>query len=403
MSQHLARIVTGKALKGIIGGTQPFLQTIPSFVASTDMVHPLSMRQFSTSKSKIVDIRSDTVTKPSRQMLECSLNAPLGDDVFGDDPTVLALEAYAADLFGKESALFVPTGTMSNLVAILSHCNKRASEIIIGAESHICLWEGGGAANLGGVHSREVIENSDGTMDLDLIKDRFRLDDDDHCAKTELICLENTHNMMGGTAIPTSYIDSVSSLATDLGIKVHLDGARIFNAAVALGVSVKDLCRGADSVSICLSKGLGAPLGSILVGESEFIRLAKRARKRVGGGMRQVGVVAAMGNYALHHNVERLEEDHHRAKRIAKELYNNGFKLAHEGNVDTNIVYFGLPENSSIQKEDLRPRLLEEYGVKITGGYSKGGELFRLVTHLGVDDEDIERAIEGIINLALKN
>jgi threonine aldolase len=162
---------------------------------------------------------------------------------------------------------------------------------------------------------------------------------------------------------------------------------------------VKELCRGADSVSICLSKGLGAPLGSVLVGESEFIRLAKRARKRVGGGMRQVGVVAAMGTYALHHNVERLEEDHLRARRFAEELHKNGFRQPQEGKVDTNIVYFGLPEDSLIEKEKLQSRLLDEYGVKLSGGYSKGGELFRIVTHLDVDDECIERALNGIISL----
>ena len=351
--------------------------------------------------SNIVDLRSDTVTKPSKAMLECIQNAPLGDDVLGEDPTVLALEDYAANLFGKEKALFVPTGTMSNLVAILSHCHGRASEIIIGAQSHICLWEGGGAANLGGVSSRQIQENLDGTMDLDSIRDCYRLDNDDHFAKTELICLEQSHNMMGGKAVDKTYIDQVSLLAKELDVKVHIDGARIFNASVALGIPVKELCQGVDSVSVCLSKGLGAPLGSVLVGESDFIRLAKRARKRCGGGMRQVGVVASMGMYAIKNNIERLALDHEKAKKIAKTLHEAGFRQPQNGNVDTNIVYFGLPENSKVSKEDL-PDRLKEYGVLLGSGYNKGGELFRVCTHLDISDDDVDRALDSIIHVCLK-
>ncbi len=352
--------------------------------------------------SSIVDLRSDTVTKPSKAMLECIQKAPLGDDVMGEDPTVLALEAYAADLFGKESALFVPTGTMSNLVAIFSHCHGRASEMIIGSQSHICLWEGGGAANLGGVSSKQIQENIDGTLGLDEIEDCHRLDDDDHFAKTELICLENSHNMMGGKALHKSYIDEVSILAKDLNVKVHIDGARIFNASLALDTSVKELCEGADSVSVCLSKGLGAPLGSVLVGESEFIRQAKRARKRCGGGMRQVGVVASMGMYAIQNNVERLALDHYRAKKIANALHEAGFRQPQDGKVDTNIVYFGLPEHSKVTKEELPDILKTEYGVLLGSGYNKGGELFRICTHLDVSDEDIDKAIDSIIRVCMK-
>jgi threonine aldolase len=239
-------------------------------------------------------------------------------------------------------------------------------------------------------------------MDADAIRDNVFPDTDDHCAKTTLLCLENTQNMLGGVALPPSYMEEMGTLARGLNIKSHIDGARIFNAAVAQNVSVKDLCKDIDSISICFSKGLGAPVGSVLVGETEFIRLAKRARKRLGGGMRQAGVIASMCLFAAKHNVERLEDDHRRAKMIASELKLAGFNLPREGKVDTNIVYFGLPENSNLTKNDFQTQLEEVYGVKMTGGYSKGGEFFRLVTHIGIDDEQTERAIEGIVELSTK-
>lgn len=361
-----------------------------------------SIRSSFRTYSKYVDLRSDTVTKPTRPMLECVLDAPLGDDVMGEDPTVLALEEYTADLFGKEKALFIPTGTMSNLVAIFAHCHGRASEMIIGSQSHINIWEGGNAANLGGVSSMQIQENHDGTLDLDSIRDCYRLDNDDHFPKTQLICLENSHNMMGGVALKQSYIDDVATLAKELDVKLHIDGARIFNAAVSMNIPVKDLCRGADSVSICLSKGLGAPLGSVLVGEKEVIRLAKRARKRLGGGMRQVGVVASMGMFAIQNHVDRLAEDHCRALKIAETLHEAGFTQPQAGNVDTNIVYFGLPKHSNVTKEDLCEKLREKYGILLGGGYNKGGELFRICAHMGVDDEDVNKALESIINLCLE-
>jgi len=298
--------------------------------------------------------------------------------------------------------LFVPTGTMSNLIAILAHCHGRASEMIIGSQSHICLWEGGNAANLGGVSSKQIQENYDGTLDLDSMRDCYRSDNDDHFAKTELICLENTHNVMGGRALEKTYIDEVSTFAKDLGVKVHIDGARIFNASVSLNTPVAELCSGADSVSICLSKGLGAPLGSVLVGEKEFIRLAKRARKRCGGGMRQVGVVASMGKFAIQNNVSRLSIDHSRAEKIATALHEAGFKQPQQGKVDTNIVYFGLPDHSNVTRNELCDRLRKEYGILLSGGYNKGGELFRICTHMDINDEDVDRAVEDIISLCLK-
>lgn len=351
----------------------------------------------------VVDLRSDTVTLPTPAMFEAACTAPLGDDVMGEDPTVLELQSYMAALFGKEAGLYVPTGTMSNLVAILAHCDRRASEIIIGANSHIHLWEGGNAANIGGVHTRQVAENpDDATFDYDALRDAFRLDNDDHYAKTSLLCIENTHNMLGGVALAPEYVTELGKMAhEELGIPLHIDGARIFNAFVAAkdNVPMSELCQGADSVSICFSKGLGAPLGSCLVGNTDFIRLAKRARKRCGGGMRQAGVVAAMGLYAVKNNVARLADDHRRARKFADELSHHHFYLPRQGKIDTNIIYFGLPEDAVITKEEFTQRLHSEYNVKLTGGYSKGGKLFRAVTHMGITDEGIDRACEGIIKI----
>ena len=272
-------------------------------------------------KNKIVDLRSDTVTLPSQAMINTVSSAVVGDDVMGEDPTVLELERFMAEKFGKEKGLFLPTGTMANLVALLSHCDKtRASEIIIGSGSHINLWEGGNASSIGGIHTRQI-EEDENTAQLveDDIIDCVRNGTDDHWPVTSLLCLENSHNMCGGVALPKEYFDRMGRLAHSekmTNVNVHVDGARIFNAAVALEIDVKDLCENVDSVSICLSKGLGAPLGSVLVGGEDFIKLAKSARKRCGGGMRQVGVVASMGLFAVQNNVERLAEDHIRAKKV---------------------------------------------------------------------------------------
>jgi len=262
-----------------------------------------------------------------------------------------------------------------------------------------CRWEGGNAACVGGIHTRQLWEDEHtARMSVDQIRDATRSDNDDHCAKTEVLCLENTHNMNGGVALPVDYMNSMGALCGELGISLHVDGARIMNAAVALGVPVQELCASADSVSVCLSKGLGAPLGSVLVGETEFIRLAKRARKRCGGGMRQAGVVAAMGLYAIQNNCERLVEDHERAHRLATELQREGFRIQRP--VETNLFYFRLPEDSTVAKEDFCAKLAAEYNVKLAGGYSRGGEFFRAVTHLDLDDEDIDKAAEAMVQLS---
>lgn len=352
------------------------------------------------SKSTLIDLRSDTLTKPSKGMLSTVLNAPVGDDVFSEDPTVNRLQQKAAEMFQKEDALWFPSGTMANVVAIMAHCHERASEIIVGKESHITLWEGGNVATVAGVHPRQIVEDARGRLNLDDVRDVWRLDNDDHFAKTALVCVENSHNMMGGSVLGKAYMDDLGQLANELGIKVHVDGARIFNAAVSLDIPVGELCQSADSVSVCLSKGLGAPMGSLLVGSKEFIRLARRARKRMGGGTRQVGVVAAMGMYALENNVARLAQDHQGAKRIASVLYENGFYQPQNGKVQTNIVYFGLPESCTLSREEFICRLKEDHGVLVGSGYSKGGKLFRACTHLDVDDSNVEHAIQSILMLS---
>ena len=256
----------------------------------------LAARSVQSSSRRIVDLRSDTVTQPTVDMLRAATQAITGDDVMGEDTTVNNLEAYAADLFGKERALFVPTGTMGNLCAIMAHCHyNKSAEIMIGKNSHINLYEGGGYANLAGVSCKQIDENENAMFLVEDLRNALRLDNDDHYAKSTLICLENTHNMLGGVSLPSTYIDIIGKLAheewEEHQMRVHVDGARIFNAAISRNISPSVLCAGADSVSICLSKGLGAPMGSILVGGDEFIRLARRARKRLGGGMRQAGVV----------------------------------------------------------------------------------------------------------------
>ncbi len=337
----------------------------------------------------MIDLRSDTVTLPSPEMREVIAKAEVGDDVYGEDPSVNQLEAESAKLLGKEAALFVPSGTMGNLAAVLTHC-ERGSEIILGNKAHIFLNEAGGAAALGGIHSHTIPNQKDGTLNFEDIKNAIRYDDIHH-PRTRLICLENTHNMCGGVALTAEYTKAVGGIARDHQLKLHLDGARIFNAAAALDVDPADLVQPADSVMFCLSKGLGAPVGSILCGDTEFIIKARRIRKMLGGGMRQAGLVAAAGFYALKNNISQLKEDQRRVRLLARGLVEvKGISLM-DKIPPSNMVYLNLEPEVPFDAVQLKAKLKEQ---GILGGI-EGERQIRLVTHLWITDEDIEDVIAG--------
>jgi len=337
---------------------------------------------------KITDLRSDTVTHPTPEMREAMYRAEVGDDVFGDDPTVNRLEAMSAERLGKEAALFVASGTMGNLVALLTHCG-RGDEVILGNRSHTFLFEQSGMAALGGITPWPIPNQLDGTLRLEDIEGAIR-GDNAHFPRTRLVCLENTHNTCNGAPLTAGYTAQAAHLAHDHGLHVHLDGARIFNAAAALGVDARELAREVDSVMFCLSKGLCAPVGSLLCGSAGFITEARRARKLVGGAMRQAGILAAAGIVALEQIVGRLAEDHVRAKRLAEGLAQiQGVEVAP---VTTNILYFRLTEDVS-QTTDEVVAALAERGVLLLG---RVDGRFRAVTHYWITDEDIERAIRAM-------
>ena len=337
---------------------------------------------------KIIDLRSDTVTHPTPEMREAMYRAEVGDDVFGEDPTVNRLEAMAAERMGKEAALFVASGTMGNLVALLTHCG-RGDEAIVGDQSHTFLFEQGGMAALGGITPRPIPNQPDGTLRLEDIEAAIR-PDNVHFPRTRLICLENTHNMCYGTPLTPEYTAQVARLAHERGLKVHLDGARVFNAATALEVDVKELVREVDSVMFCLSKGLCAPVGSLLCGDADFIAEARRARKVVGGGMRQAGILAAAGIVALEKMTLRLAEDHERARRLAEGLAQiPGIEV---GPVHTNILYFWLTEETDRTPEEVVDGLAER-GIRILG---RENGRFRAVTHYWITDEDIDRTLQAM-------
>ena len=335
----------------------------------------------------VIDLRSDTITRPTPAMREAMAQAEVGDDVFGEDPTVNRLEALAAERLGKEAALFVTSGTMGNLVCLLSHCG-RGDEMIVGDQAHTYVYEQGGSAALGGIHPRPLRNQPDGTIALQDIETAIR-GDDVHFPRTRLICLENTHNRCGGAVLTLEYMHAVGELARRHGLAVHLDGARIFNAAVALGVDVKVLADDADSVTFCLSKGLAAPVGSLICGSAEFIAEARRARKVVGGGWRQAGVIAAAGIVALEQMVERLAEDHANAKRLAEGLAVLPGIVLDPAQVQTDIVIFEL------HRDDMTPdalaERLRERGVWL---FTIGGRRLRAVTNYHVTAADIGRALE---------
>jgi len=341
---------------------------------------------------KIIDLRSDTITLPTPAMREAMFHAEVGDDVFEEDPTVQRLEQMAAEHTGKEAALFVSSGTMGNLVSTLTHC-ARGEEVILGNRSHIFLNEAGGMSSMGGIHAHTVPNQPDGTMRLEDIESAIRADNI-HFPRTRLICLENTHNRCHGLALKPEYCNSVAELAQKYGLKLHIDGARIFNAATALSIEVKALTLSADSVSFCLSKGLSAPVGSLVCGSRKFIAEARRNRKILGGGMRQAGIIAAAGIAALDQMVHRLGEDHRNARLLAEGISRIEGLEIDLSKVQTNIIYFSI-KNHPITCEEFLKRL-DAKGVKL---FQTGPDTFRMVTHCGIDEKDIDLALDLIQSL----
>ncbi|GAB4467801.1 MAG: low-specificity L-threonine aldolase [Anaerolineae bacterium] len=338
-----------------------------------------------------IDLRSDTVTWPTPEMREAIAAAPVGDDVLGDDPTVNRLQDMAAHLLGKEAALFVASGTMGNLTAVLTHCG-RGDEMIVGERAHIFRYEVGGAAALGGVQPHTVPVQADGTLSLADIRAAIRAADV-HYPVTRLVCLENTQGGLGGVPITPAYTQSVRELCDEHGLKLHIDGARIWNAAAALGCDVRELAAPADSVMFCLSKGLCAPVGSLLVGSREFIERARHTRKMLGGGMRQVGVLAAAGIVALERMTGRLGDDHANARRLAEGLSRiEGIHLD-LGQVQSNMVFFWLDEALPYDAPTLAAVLEREHNIKIQ---VTGPRRFRAVTHYWITPERVEAVLDAI-------
>lgn len=328
-----------------------------------------------------IDLRSDTVTKPSPAMLQAMMAAEVGDDVYGEDPTVIQLEEYLADQVGTESAVFVSSGTQANLLAILSHCG-RGDEYIAGQEAHLYKWEGGGAAVLGGVQPQPLDFEADGSLDLVKVQAAVKAEDN-HFAKTRLFCLENTQS---GKVLPLAYLKEASLWAKKQGLRIHLDGARAFNAAVKLGVSIREVTQPFHSISICLSKGLGAPVGSVLCGPREMIKIARRWRKVCGGGMRQCGILAAAGLYALEHNVDRLAEDHENAAHLAQHLRELPGVSVDESLVQTNMVFLSLQGHDPKQVADF---------LKTRGILVFPSSTMRLVTHLDIHKGDLLTVVKA--------
>jgi len=333
----------------------------------------------------MIDLRSDTVTLPSPEMKDFMFNSSIGDDVYGEDPSVNLLETKASKIFNKESALFVPSGTMANLIAVLSHC-QRGDEVILGNQSHIFKYEAGGISVLGGIHSHQLINHDNGTIPIDNIIQAINKTDDSHYAMSKLLCLENTHNRCYGSAISPQYFLDVKNAIKPYNINMHIDGARIFNAAIALNIDVQELAREADSLSFCLSKGLGCPSGSLIVGSKQLIYKARRLRKMLGGGMRQVGILASAGIFALDNMIQRLKEDHENAQQLGIEVSSIPHINLDIKKIATNLIFFHL-ENDIISDKDFIQKL-SKHNIKID---SKGNRLFRMATHSGFRNKDIEK------------
>lgn len=336
----------------------------------------------------LIDFRSDTVTHPTPAMRAAMASAPVGDDVYGEDPTVNRLQELAAALTGHEAALFVASGTMGNLVALLTHCG-RGAEVVVGDKAHIYLNEVGGMAALGGLQACPLANQPDGALKLDDIAQAIRADDVHH-PRTGLVCLENTQNICGGVSLTAGYTRQVAQLAHAQKLRLHLDGARLFNAAVALGVPARELASPCDSVMFCLSKGLCAPVGSLLCGSKDFIAEAVRYRKQVGGGMRQAGILAAAGIVALEQMIERLADDHAHARRLADGLCGLPGLTLDLGAPQTNMVYIYLDQTAALTPAQLT-EIMERRGVLVGG--DEGGH-FRLVTHYWISADDVDRTVQ---------
>jgi len=333
-----------------------------------------------------IDLRSDTVTRPTPTMLEAMVRAEVGDDVYGEDPTVNALQQRLADELGFEAGLFAPSGTQTNLLALLSHC-QRGDEYIVGMDAHTYKYEGGGAAVFGSIQPQPVLHAADGTLPLDVVEQVIK-PRDPHFARTKLLCLENTWH---GRALPRDYLRDARALCDRHGLSLHLDGARLFNAAVADGVPAREITRHFHSVSVCLSKGLGAPVGSVLLGTRALIDEATRWRKVAGGGMRQAGLLAAACLHALDHHVERLADDHRRAQALAQGLQGlSGLKVVAQ---HTNMVFIDVPQ----ERLAALKQAMDAAAIRLSIGYTPR---IRLVTHMDVDDDDVRRTIDALRQFA---
>ncbi len=327
----------------------------------------------------MIDLRSDTVTRPTRAMRQAMARAEVGDDVYGEDPTVNRLEEVAAELLGTEGAIFCTSGTQSNLLALLCHCG-RGDEYITGQRAHSYKFEGGGAASLGSIHPHPLEFEPDGTLDLEAVAAAVK-PDDVHFARTRLICLENTQD---GHVLPLRYLNEARQLADDLGLRMHLDGARIFNAAIKLDIPVGEMARQFDSTAFCLSKGLGAPVGSLLCASKDQIREARRWRKKLGGGMRQAGILAAAGLYAIENNVQRLQDDHERAAKLARGLREIDEITVDHADTQTNMVF--------VELGGIDPREITEH-LRGRGILVRVRKRMRLVMHLDIRDADVDRVV----------
>ena len=357
--------------------------------AATSPMHANGVNGHSSDRP-VIDMRSDTVTHPTPEMRAAMATAEVGDDVYSDDPTVNRLQQLAAEMAGKEAALFVPSGTMGNLICVLTHCRERGDEYIVGDQAHIHYYEQGGTASLGGVHPRTVRTNPDGTLDVPLIEAAIRTLDD-HFPITRLVCLENTHNRCGGRVLKPDYVAAVSEVCKRHSLKLHIDGARLFNASVALQLPIATLLQHADSASLCLSKGLAAPVGSVIVGSKDFIFHCKRLRKALGGGMRQAGVIAAAAIVALELMIDRLAVDHSNAQQLAKGLSSlDGLDVSPD-DIQTNIVFVRVNDAAFGLREVEVQRELKKRGVWV--GVT-GVSVIRFVVHYEVTSDDVQRVVD---------